>query len=459
MDRTETVGSVWLGLTIGCARCHNHKYDQLTQREYYELFAYFDNGDETSADVPIPTAGMTRLERAKAEHDRKVAALQTRLEEARTKDLESELEKLIAAAPKPRMKARVIVEREQDRRSTHILRRGEFKQKLEPVETGAPATLVTSATDPASRLDFARWLVDGDNPLVPRVTVNHIWDHLFGFGLVRTLNDFGVRGERPSHPELLDWLASEYIKLGWSRKQIIKKILMSATYRQSSRHRLELAAVDPTNQLLHRQNRFRLEAEAIRDSCLSAAGLLADKVGGPSVFPPIPNGITDLNYNSSFKWNTSQGEDRYRRGMYTYFKRTAPHPNLTTLDCPDSNVTCVKRDRSNTPLAALITLNNAVFHEAAQALARRALGWRADSDKARLADLIRTCLARPAQENELATLQELLQTSRNWYADDTDAAEKLVGPYNIENVSNAEMAAWVATVRIVLNLDEFITRE
>ena len=192
---------------------------------------------------------------------------------------------------------------------------------------------------------------------------------------------------------LFDWLAGKYIELGWSRKRIIREIVMSATYRQSSRHRPEMAEIDPTNQLLHRQNRFRLEAEAVRDSCLSVAGLLSDKVGGPSVFPPIPSGVTDLNYNSSFKWNTSQGEDRYRRGMYTYFKRTAPHPNLTTLDCPDSNVTCVKRDRSNTPLAALITLNNAVFHEAAQALAGRAAGYAADSDRERLVYILRGCVA------------------------------------------------------------------
>ena len=203
--------------------------------------------------------------------------------------------------------------------------------------------------------------------------VNQLWSHLFGRGIVRTLNDFGVRGERPTHPELLDWLAGELESRGWSRKEMIRLIVTSATYRQSSAVRAEYVESDPLNDTFHRQNRYRVEAEIVRDLALSVAGLLSDKLGGPSVFPPMPADIAELSYANNFKWNESQGEDRYRRGMYTFFKRTAPHPNLMTFDCPDANTTCVERRTSNTPLQALTTLNNETFIEAAQAMARRAL--------------------------------------------------------------------------------------
>ncbi len=242
---------------------------------------------------------------------------------------------------------------------------------------------------------------------------------------------------------------------------MIKTIVMSATYRQSSRHRPELADLDPNNELLYRQNRFRVEAEILRDISLAASGLLSRKVGGPSVFPPIPKSATDVNYNSAFKWQTSPGGDKHRRGMYTFFKRTAPHPNLTTFDCPDSNVTCVKRTRSNTPIGALVTLNNEVYLEAARAMAARMLEGDADSDAARLARAFRTCVARPPTVAELKRLQELLKTSRDWYRDATRAEEaaKAVGGHAVAGASAAENAAWVATLRIILNLDEFITRE
>ncbi len=492
MDRTETLGSVWLGLTVGCARCHNHKYDDFTQREYYQLFAYFNNGDETTTEMVTSPESQAKYERELAAHQDSVARQRKQVERIREHLLlteeaqglgeqndetieefaltheeyaqaKAELEELQAQAPKPpRMKVRVISEREEDRRTTHVLHRGEFKQPQESVAPGTPSTLPGWGADdasPKSRLEMARWLVSGENPLVPRVAVNHIWGHLFGQGIVRTVEDFGVRGERPTHPGLLDWLAGEYIRLGWSRKKLAKRIVMSATYRQQSRHRPELSDVDPTNRWLYRQNRFRVEAEAIRDLYLSAAGLLSSKIGGPSVFPPIPPGITDLNYNSAFQWKVSGGEDRFRRGMYTYFKRTAPHPNLTTFDCPDSNVTCLKRRRSNTPLAALVTLNNRVFHEASQALARRILTADLEGDGQRIERAFRLCVARPPEPSEQKTLHELLATSRDWYASHPEEARQLVGNYAVANVDSREAAAWIATVRIIMNMDEFITRE
>ena len=225
-----------------------------------------------------------------------------------------------------------------------------------------------------------------------------------GLPLVRTANDFGVRGDKPTHPELLDWLAASFAgkseisnlksQMNWSRKSLIKLIVTSATYRQVSRHRPELVEVDPQNMLLARQNRLRVEAEIVRDISLDVAGLLSKKIGGPSVYPPLPAGIADLSYAGNFKWTTSTGEDRHRRGMYTFFKRTAPHPNLTTFDCPDANLTCVERRTSNTPLQALVTLNNESFLEASQAFAKRLLNRSATDDSTRLTQAFRLCVAR-----------------------------------------------------------------
>ncbi|MEM1225396.1 MAG: PSD1 and planctomycete cytochrome C domain-containing protein [Planctomycetota bacterium] len=362
------------------------------------------------------------------------------------------------------MSVRVIAQRAKNPRKTHVLRRGEFKQPLDEVSTGTLAALppIRSRDQRAQtdRLDLAHWLVDGENPLVPRVAVNHVWKHLFGAGIVPTMNDFGVRGDPASHPDLLDHLALLLIDADWSRKRLIKTIVMSATYRQASRHRQELMDLDPNNRLLHRQNRFRVEAEIIRDITLAASGLLSPKIGGPSVFPPIPPSVTDLTYNSSFKWETSAGPDRYRRGMYTYFKRTAPHPNLITFDCPDSNVTSVQRDRSNTPIGALVTLNNDTFVEAAQAMAEQVLlHSTSNDDVGRLRYALRRCIARDPDDDEIGDFLHLLHDCRRWYEVHPDSATELISRHRVTGVSKTENAAWVSTLRMVLNLDEFITRE
>jgi hypothetical protein len=344
------------------------------------------------------------------------------------------------------------------------LRRGEFLQPIKEVEV-APAALGTlpplvarDPSKPADRLDFARWLVSAEHPLTPRVTVNHIWRHLFGQGLVRTASDFGVRGEEPTHPELLDWLATDLVQQKWSRKALIKRIVMSATYRQASRGRAELMERDPQNLWLARQNRWRLEGEVLRDISLEAAGLLSPKVGGPSVYPPLPPGIAELSYAGNFKWTESTGEDRYRRGMYTFFKRTAPHPNLTMFDCPDANLTCIQRQSSNTPLQALTILNNASFAESAQAFSKRALAAGATEEE-RLAAAFRIAVARAPRAAELRELKGLLEASRTWYREHADKAKPLIGSHTAAGVAVEEQAAWVATVRVLLNLDEFVTRE
>lgn len=348
-------------------------------------------------------------------------------------------------------------------RATHIFDRGDFLSPRQEVTPGVPAILASfqPRSEAADRLDLARWLVSDENFLTPRVAVNQIWQHLFGHGLVRTPGDLGVRGQAPSHLELLDWLARRFqSELRWSRKGLIRLIVNSATYRQASHYRGEYETRDPLNESLFRQNRFRVEAEIVRDLHLAVSGLLTPKVGGPSVYPPMPEDLAKLSYADNFSWKNSQGEDRYRRGLYTFFKRTIPHPNLMTFDAPDANVACPARTVSNTPLQALTLLNNEAHFEAAQALARRVLTEpELAGDSARLAFALRCCVARHARSNELETLQRLLTTARRYFADHPEAAQLVVGPYESSDVSPAETAAWVATLRAVLNLDEFVTRE
>ena len=400
--------------------------------------------------------------------------------EPTTKSLSEKLLALQKKEPaKPELTVRVIGQRTKDPRKTFVLRRGEFLEPVADVEV-RPSGLGTltqlserNAGEVGDRLDLAQWLVSMENPLTPRVAVNHIWRTLFGTGIVKTANDFGVRGDAPTHHELLDWLARDFIGLdsdnqvassklrpAWSRKTLIKRIVMSATYRQSSIRRPELLEIDPQNQLLARQNRLRVEGEIVRDIMLDASGLLVRKIGGPSVFPALPTGIAELSYNGNFKWIVSDETDRYRRGMYTFFKRTAPHPNLITFDCPDANLTCVDRNKSNTPLQALVALNNESFAEAAQSFAKRILGSNETADaKSNLEVAFRICVARRPTDREVSVLVDLLDKSRHWYADHPDEAKALVGGIPIQNIAIQENAAWIATLRVLINLDEFITRE
>jgi len=356
----------------------------------------------------------------------------------------------------PVMSVRVISQRTTNPRETKMFRRGEFLQPLGPVSPGTLASLHPFKPRGAApdRLDLAAWLVDPANPVTPRVTVNQVWSNLFGQGLVRTANDFGVRGERPVHPELLDWLSTEFIRLDWSLKKLVRTIVTSATYRQSSRHRPDLIEKDAQNFLLHRQNRFRVEGEIVRDLTLSVSGLLATTVGGPSVFPPMPADIAALTYANSFKWKNSEGGDRYRRGLYTYFKRTSPYPGLATFDCPDSNTTCVQRRTSNTPLQALTALNNEVFTEAARYFARWVLDQQGAGDRELLTLAFRKTVARAPTADELLRLTQLLNRSLDWYRDNPAEAKK-VGI----KAGTPEEAAWTTVARVLLNLDEFLTRE
>ncbi len=388
-----------------------------------------------------------------------------------TKELISKLDELKKKDPaKPEVTSRVIVQRIKDPRTTYVLKRGEFLDPIRDLEvrpaafSTLPAMIAREESGISDRLDLARWLVSPENPLSPRVTANHVWRLLFGHGIVRSSNDFGVRGEEPTHPELMDWLAADLLSGSgsgrpWSRKALIRRIVMSATYRQTSMHRRELADTDPQNLWLARQNRLRVEAEVVRDISLDVSGLLSTKIGGPGVFPPLPPGIAELSYAGNFKWEESTGENRYRRGMYTFFKRTSPHPNLIAFDCPDANLTCIERQTSNTPLQALTSLNNETFAETSRAFAKRLLQQSESNDAARLATAFRICLARPGSARELEELHALLNDAQSWYLAHPVQAVQLTGKEIVSETPIENNAAWVAVARVLLNLDEFITRE
>jgi hypothetical protein len=326
-------------------------------------------------------------------------------------------------------------------RKTHMFIRGDFRSPGIEVTPGTPAVLPPMPPNaPANRLTLARWLVSPENPLTARVAVNRIWQELFGRGLTRTSEDLGTRGDPPSHPELLDWLAASFRDNGWRMKAAIRQIVLSATYRQSSNARDDLTASDPENLLLARQNRFRLPAELIRDATLAASGLLNPRVGGPSVRPPMPAGTLKVAYR--VHWKESEGADRYRRGLYTFFQRSLPHPQMTNFDAPGSLVTCSRRDRSVTPLQALNLLNAPEFDEAARGLAARVLKDRSGSFEERAQYAYKLCLNRDPAPEELKDLSAYYQDRIQRLGRDPDIT-----------------AAWSGVAAILLNLDEFITRE
>ena len=365
--------------------------------------------------------------------------------------------------PKPYIMT--LQERAEQRRSTHLLVRGDFKQPGDQVDPGTPKILppFSSRSDRPDRLDLARWLVTPEHPLTARVAVNHIWAHLFGRGIVNTLDDFGTQGQPPTHPDLLDWLAVELIESGWDRKQLIRTMVLSDTYRQSSRvRRSDIAshqhAFAPDNPLFARQSRFRVEAEVLRDIYLDAAGLLSTQLGGPTVHPVIPAAVSDLGYKYKTRWIVSDRPQRYRRGMYIHFKRTNPYPTLLMFDGPESNVCQAMRNRSNTPLQALATLNDPAFMECAQALGLQ-LSRIDASDDDRLRHLAMRTVARPFADREQQSLTKLLEAERSWYGGKSDQAVALCGEYADEAVGVSEIAAWICVARSVLNLDEFVCRE
>lgn len=342
-------------------------------------------------------------------------------------------------------------------RQTHVHLRGDFREQGRAVSPEAPSFLppLTSRGDRPDRLDLARWIVSAENPLTSRVAVNHIWATLFGRGLVATPDDFGTQGEPPSHPELLDWLAIEFQRLGWSRKALIRQIVLSETYRQSSRGRADLTDRDPDNRLLARQNRFRLDAELVRDQYLAAAGLLDPRVGGPSFRPPLPDSVTRVQFVNN--WKPDAPSELYRRGMYIHLQRNMMLPMLITFDRPEAILACTRRDRSNTPLQALTLLNAPRFVEAARALATALTADSGKNDEERIEAAFRRIVSRPPSNTEQARTKQLLEQLTTYYNEHPAEAGQLAGEDSSKNATTA--AAWVAVCRTLLNLDEVITRE
>jgi hypothetical protein len=355
----------------------------------------------------------------------------------------------------------ILSELAKDRqRQTRIHQRGNF---LDPGNAVEPALLTSfhklQDEMPLNRIVVAKWLTSPENTLTTRVWVNRIWARLFGIGIVETEEDFGALGAQPSNPALLDWLANEYRRGNLSNKKLLKTIVMSDTYKQVSNANADIKKVDPRNTLSSRGSRYRLAAEVVRDQALAISGLLSSKMGGPAVMPPQPAGLWRSTYNGK-NWIDAEGEDRFRRGIYTYLKRTTPYPSFTSFDAGSGEVCLVRRVRTNTPLQALITLNDPVYLEAAGALARKVVTEQSD-DQARIERALRLALIRPVKQNEFQPLLSLQQQASQWYQEHPDQAKALIKSARVElpeGMSENTLAAWVVTASAILNLDEFLSR-
>ncbi len=587
VDRVNTTGTVFLGLTVGCSQCHDHKYDPLSQREYYQLMAFFNNaafngGDPAAPRIDVPSREQfergeparqktIRAEIAKLDKEIKAsteAILNDQYEWEKTltdddkkklpfnvkngvdlpprdrsavhkRDVDAyfrsqpiarekypQLEQIAKLrTDEPKFPSTMVMQELAKPRDTFIHLRGDFLRKGAKVEPAVPAVLgkvegrgvvdggrlrvegqkeepqpdapssppsspSTLNPQPSTRLDLARWLTAPGNPLTARVTTNRIWQKYFGRGIVETENDFGTQGTPPSHPDLLDWLATEFAGESrdergetresaiasallspsgpqpsifnpqpvWNTKRLHRLLVTSATYRQSSRHRPELAESDPVNKLLARQSRLRLDAEIIRDAALAASGLLTTELGGPPVYPPQPDGVFDFTQDKK-PWKTATGSDRHRKAMYTQLWRSSLYPAMTVFDFPDANVTCTRRVRSNTPLQSLTLANDLTFIEFSRGLTSRLLAAPMSDDSQRITLACELCLSRTPSSQELARLRGYLDEQRAHFASDLKSATDFAPQPLPADVAPPEAAAWMAVSRVLMNLDEFITRE
>jgi hypothetical protein len=467
-DRVDTTATVWLGLSAGCARCHDHKYDPISQREYYQLFAYFNRVPEKGIDgrkgaakpfIEVPFQRVVdRIERLRHE----LATLEK--QQPPSKEAIDQLKETIKKL-EPKAKTPVQIMQEQvGRRPTYLLHRGDYRapDESEELHPGLPAMFEGAAQD---RLALSRWLVSDANPLTARVIVNRLWQRHFGTGLVASSEDFGTRGERPSHPGLLDWLATEFVRSGWDLKAMHKLILTSATFRQSSYFRPELATRDPHNRLLARGPRLRLSGAAIRDHALYVSGLLSDTMGGPPVKPYQPEGLWgEVSFGTGKTtidfYVQDHGEDLYRRSLYTFWKRTVAPPMLSLFDGGSRAMCRVRSETTNTPMQALNLQNDTTFVEAARHLAERMLAHDGD-DQAKIHQGWRLALARAPESRESRVLVRSLAQHRNHYQNDEEAAHALLATGESardETLPPAEHAAWTIIAQTILNLDETITQ-
>jgi hypothetical protein len=522
VDRVNTTLQVWMGVTMGCAQCHTHKYDPISQEEYFRFYAIFNQTQDADKPDNSPVLALPNpaQQEQKAKLEKDIARLDKQLN-ASTPELEAAQQSWEAQGPKEKLPANVIkilavdandrtdaqkaelakyyrsiapelkaarsqvaalrkqlagvqsintpIMRELPdgkKRVTKIHNRGNFLDQGKVVTPGVPALFPPLPSDqPANRIALARWLVAPDNPLTARVTVNRYWEQIFGIGLMETPDDYGIRGKLPTHPELLDWLAVEFAGdsggRSWDVKKLLRLIVTSATYRQLSRVAPELLERDPDNRLYARGPRFRSSAEVVRDQALFVSGLLSAKTHGPSVRPPQPKIGLNAAFGPGTDWIVSTGEDKHRRALYTQWRRTTPYPSMTTFDVPSRTVCTVTRPRTNTPLQALVTLNDPVFVEAAQALARRMIKDGGDTVESRVSYGFRLCLTRPPHEKEVQRLADLFAKARSEYARSPKEALQLatdpLGPLPT-GMDAVEVAAWTVVSNVLLNLDEMFAK-
>ncbi len=523
-DRVRNTATAFLGLTMGCCECHSHKFDPFTQKDFYTFAAFFADikeravgrQEQTLLPSPEQAARLKQLDEQIAPLQRQVStqtpeldAAQAKWEESvrgATKGLPKPVAAALAAEPAKRTAKQKQVLSAHYRSIAPELREArervaELKRQQERLKKEIPSTLISESVPPRvvrilprgnwlddsgevvlpatpvsltrkdaappakgrwTRLDLAKWTTAADNPLAARVFVNRLWKLYFGQGIVRTLDDFGAQGAWPTHPELLDWLAVEFRESGWDVKHIVRLMVTSRTYRQTSKVSEELKQRDPYNHLLARQARFRLDAETVRDNALAVSGLLARKVGGPSVKPYQPAGYwAYLNFPTR-EWDKSNGPAQYRRGLYTYWCRTFLHPSLLAFDAPTREECTVERPRSNTPQQALVLLNDPSYVEAARALAERAMREGGRGAEGRIQFVYRQALGREADPAELKVLAALYEQHARQYAADRRGAEIFlrVGDRPApQDLPAPELAAWTSVARVVLNLHETITRE
>lgn len=442
-DRVQTIATAFLGLSFNCCRCHDHKFDPLTQADFYSMQAYFNSITEKHLENDQSFAYSPWIEIG--------SPLRPAGEQAKVMVMQE------AATPTP----------------TFVLVRGQYDQpdKERPVARRSPGVFESLPEAPANRLGFAQWLVSPQNPLLARVTVNRLWQRIFGTGLVRTVDDFGVQGEYPSHPDLLDYLAEEFREgkvsgssNSWSTKQLVRRILTSSTYRQSSVLRADLAEKDPGNRLLGRFPRKRLEAEEIRDQALAAAGLLSFTLGGPPVHPYQPAGLWEerANEGSNTKvFKRGDGESLFRRSLYTFWKRTCPPPLMNVFDAPDRTSCVALRVPTNTPLQALAMLNDEQFLECARWMAIHTLR-ETSADDQRLTNIFRRTTGRRPETSELSLIQQRLAELRIRYRQSPDDASGLLNQGTIASppdLPQDELAAWMLIANALLNLDETLVRD
>ena len=459
-DRVRTTATTWLGVTVGCAECHDHKFDPFTIKDFYSFAAFFADIKGVGYYPSAQKVGWgetikvldkkTRIEVSKLETEVKTKQSEEdqKLINQKIEELKKQSREMLATVSvKPRM--------------TRVLPRGDWMDQTGEIVNPALPTFL-SDQKVTTRKDLAQWIVSRQNPLTARVYVNRLWKMFFGTGISNVLDDIGSQGEWPSHPELLDWLAIEFMESGWDIKHMVKLIVNSKAYRQSSYENEKLRTIDPENRLIARQSSFRIDAEFIRDNALSVSGLLVNKIGGPSVKPYQPSGYWEnLNFPRR-TYKADSGQNQYRRGLYTHWQRQFLHPALIAFDAPSREECTANRPRSNTPLAALVMLNDPTQVESARGLAQKILANQSlIDDKSKIQAMVMQVLSRQALDDEITALKSLLKKHKTEFSSNPNAAKELVSVGDLnppENMKPESLAPWISVGRALLNLHETITR-